>query len=144
MGWPFSDMKVGNSFRKAPCGESLLHSRDNGCRSCLLTNKTRCLIVYKTISLVSGSQPVARSMKKRQLPSVTGAELKVLESLWERSEATIRDLRDMLYPDGGQSKFATVQKLLARLTAKRLVRRRKDAGGWVFQPVIARDDLIGG
>ena len=83
-------------------------------------------------------------MKKRQLPSVTGAELKVLESLWHRGEATIRDLRDVLYPDGGQSKFATVQKLLARLTAKRLVRRRKDAGGWVFQPAIARDDLIGG
>jgi BlaI family penicillinase repressor len=84
------------------------------------------------------------SMNKRQLPSVTGAELKVLESLWDRGEATIRDLRDVLYPEGGQSKFATVQKLLARLTAKRLVRRRKDADGWVFQPVIARDDLIGG
>lgn len=83
-------------------------------------------------------------MKKRPLPSVTGAELKVIEELWHRGEATIRDLRDLLYPDGGQSKFATVQKLLARLTAKRLVRRRKEAGNWVFQPIIARDDLIGG
>ena len=83
-------------------------------------------------------------MKKRSSPSVTGAELKVLEELWQRGEATIRDLRDLLYPEGGGSKFATVQKLLARLAAKGLVRRRKDAANWVFRPLVARDDLIGG
>ena len=83
-------------------------------------------------------------MTKHLLPSVTGAELKVLEELWHRSESTIRDLRDSLYPGSGQSKFATVQKLLSRLTAKRLVRRRKDAAGWLFEPTVARDDLIGG
>ena len=83
-------------------------------------------------------------MKKRPSPSVTGAELKVLEELWQRGEATIRDLRDLLYPEGGNSKFATVQKLLSRLVAKKLVGRRKDAANWVFQPLVARDDLIGG
>ena len=83
-------------------------------------------------------------MKKRPSPSVTGAELKVLGELWERGEATIRDLRDLLYPDGGSSKFATVQKLLARLVAKKLVGRRKDAANWIFHPLVARDDLIGG
>ena len=40
--------------------------------------------------------------------------------------AAIRDLRDALYPEGGNSKFATVQKLLARLAAKGLVERHKD------------------
>ncbi len=83
-------------------------------------------------------------MTKRELPSVTGAELKVLESLWQRGEATIRDLRDALYPGGGSSKFATVQKLLARLAAKKLVGRRKDAANWIFRPMVARDELIGG
>ena len=84
-------------------------------------------------------------MKKGPLPSVTGAELKVLESLWQRGEATIRDLRDLLYPDGGGSKFATVQKLLARLIAKGLVRRLEvAANARVFRPTVARDDLIGG
>lgn len=83
-------------------------------------------------------------MTKPLLPSVTGAELKVLEELWQRGESTIGDLRDLLYPQGGVSKFATVQKLLARLVAKGLVRRRKDDANWIFQPVVARDDLIGG
>jgi predicted transcriptional regulator len=80
----------------------------------------------------------------RTSPAVTGAELKVLEALWQHGEATIGDLRDRLYPDGGGSKFATVQKLLARLADKGLVRRRKEAANWLFQPAVARDDLIGG
>jgi len=83
-------------------------------------------------------------MKKRQLASITGAELRVLEELWQRGEATIRDLRDALYPEGGNSKFATVQKLLSRLVAKDLVQRRRDEANWIFQASVARDDLIGG
>ena len=83
-------------------------------------------------------------MKKRQSASITGAELRVLEELWQRSEATIRDLRDAIYPEGGNSKFATVQKLLSRLVAKDLVRRRKDEGNWIFQATVARNELIGG
>lgn len=83
-------------------------------------------------------------MKKRQFASITAAELRVLEELWQRSEATIRDLRDAIYPQGGSSKFATVQKLLSRLVAKDLVHRRKDEANWIFQASVARDDLIGG
>jgi predicted transcriptional regulator len=83
-------------------------------------------------------------MKKRPLAPITDAELRVLESLWQRGGATIRDLRDALYPEGGNSKFATVQKLLSRLVAKGLVHRRKDEANWVFKAVVARDDLIGG
>jgi predicted transcriptional regulator len=83
-------------------------------------------------------------MKKNTSPSVTGAELSVLEELWQRGEATIRDLRDALYPGGGNSKFATVQKLLARLTEKGLVGRRKVDANWIFTPLVARYVLIGG
>jgi BlaI family penicillinase repressor len=83
-------------------------------------------------------------MKKRPFASIPDAELKVMEELWRRGEATIRDLRDALYPRGGNSEFATVQKLLARLVAKDLVHRRKHEGNWVFQAVVVRNDLIGG
>ena len=83
-------------------------------------------------------------MKKPQSASITGAELRVMEELWRRGDATIRDLRDAIYPQGGISKFATVQKLLSRLVAKKLVHRRKDEAHWVFQAIVARDDLIGG
>ena len=83
-------------------------------------------------------------MPQRPLPPVTSAELAVLEELWRRGQATIRDLRDALYPAGGGSKFATVQKLLSRLVDKGLVSRRKEEPNWIFRPLIGRDDFIGG
>jgi BlaI family penicillinase repressor len=83
-------------------------------------------------------------MKKPPLASIPDAELKVLEELWQRGEATIRDLRDALYPEGGASKFATVQKLLSRLVEKELVERKKQDANLIFQALVARDDLIGG
>jgi len=83
-------------------------------------------------------------MAKRSMPAVTEAELRVLAELWERETATIRDLRDLIYPEGGESKFATVQKLLSRLVAKKLVRRRKDSANWTYRALVARDELIGG
>ena len=83
-------------------------------------------------------------MTSHSLPAVTAAELSVLEELWQRGKATIRDLRDAVYPDGGPSKFATVQKLLSRLGEKGLVGRRRDGANWLFEPLVQRDDLIGG
>jgi predicted transcriptional regulator len=83
-------------------------------------------------------------MASRPPAAATPAELNVLEALWRRGEATIGELRDDLYPEGGVSKFATVQKLLARLVTKRLVQRRKTAANWVFAPRVSRDEMIGG
>lgn len=83
-------------------------------------------------------------MKPPPLPAVTRAELAVLEQLWRREAATIGELRDELYPQGGGSKFATVQKLLARLVEKQLVTRRKEGAIWVFRPLVGREELIGG
>jgi predicted transcriptional regulator len=81
-------------------------------------------------------------MKKRPT-AATAAELRLLEALWRRGAATIRDLRDEIYPAGGNSKFATVQKLLSRLVAKGLVHRDEAEAQWVFRAAAAREDLIG-
>jgi BlaI family transcriptional regulator, penicillinase repressor len=108
-----------------------------------LTSKTTCLqSVQDSMSCIRRLWGFA--MKNRPLASITDAELRVLEELWRRGDATIRDLRDALYPDGGNSKFATVQKLLSRLAEKDLVRRRKEEANWVFRASVARDDMIGG
>ena len=74
---------------------------------------------------------------------VTDAELAILQRLWDAGPATIRQLTDSLYPDGGTAHYATVQKLLERLEAKECVRR--DARGRVhtFAAALGRDELIG-
>lgn len=74
---------------------------------------------------------------------ITDAELAVLEALWDRGPATIRQLTDLLYPEGGPAQYATVQKLLDRLEAKNGVRRDRRSSVHVFAALIDRDDLIG-
>ena len=73
---------------------------------------------------------------------VTDAELEVLRALWERERASIRQLTDDLYPGGGTSRYATVQKLLERMEAKHLVERDRSGFVHFFTPSLSRDDLI--
>jgi BlaI family transcriptional regulator, penicillinase repressor len=74
---------------------------------------------------------------------VTEAELALLQSLWDEGAATIRQLVERVYKQGGPSVYATVQKLLDRLEAKEFVTRDRTAPIHVFRAVVDRDDLIG-
>jgi BlaI family penicillinase repressor len=74
---------------------------------------------------------------------VTDAELALMRHLWDSGAATIRQLTDGLYPGGGTSQYATVQKLLERLEDKGYVRRDRRSNVHVFEPAVGRDDLIG-
>ena len=74
---------------------------------------------------------------------VTDAELAVLQELWERGSATIRQLADALYPGGSVAQYATVQKLLERLEAKGCVRRDRAPWPHRFTASVDRDTLIG-
>lgn len=76
-------------------------------------------------------------------PNVTEAELAVLQGLWDRGTATIRELTDALYPGGTEAHYATVKKLLERLEGKGHVTR--DRSGYVhrFRARTARETLVG-
>ena len=74
---------------------------------------------------------------------VTDAELAVLQELWERGSATIRQLADALYPGGSAAQYATVQKLLERLEAKGCARRDRRPWPHLFAATVEREDLIG-
>jgi predicted transcriptional regulator len=74
---------------------------------------------------------------------VTDAELAVLEVLWDRGPATIRQLTDALYPRGGSAQYATVQKLLDRLEAKGFVTRDRSTPAHSFAAAVDREGLIG-
>jgi predicted transcriptional regulator len=74
---------------------------------------------------------------------VTDAELAVLEVLWKQGSATIRQITDQLYANGGSSQYATVQKLLERLEAKRFICRERGVGAHTFAAGVDREQLIG-
>lgn len=78
----------------------------------------------------------------RRPQDVTDAELEVLRALWETPEATIRALADRIYPDGGASEYATVQKLLERLEDKGHVAHRSEGRQNVYAARLGREDLV--
>ena len=81
-------------------------------------------------------------MARRSADDVTETELAMLQVLWERGEATRRQVADALYPGGGESHYATVQKLLGRLETKGFARHERGAGVLSFAATVDRDELI--
>lgn len=79
----------------------------------------------------------------RKPVDVTDAELAILQVLWGRGDATVRDLAQTLYPQQSASDLATVQKLLKRLEEKDCVDRDRSEWPHVFRARINRNDLIG-
>lgn len=74
---------------------------------------------------------------------ITDAELAVLQVLWDKGPSTIRQITDLLYPDGKTAQYATVQKLLERLEQKGCVARDRRPAVHVFAARLERDDLVG-
>jgi len=66
----------------------------------------------------------------------------MLQVLWDQGEATRRQVVDALYPGGGESHYATVQKLLGRLEKKGFVRHVRREGVLAFSAVVGRDEFI--
>jgi predicted transcriptional regulator len=74
---------------------------------------------------------------------VTDAELAVMQVLWDRGPAAIRELTEVLYPQDVETQYSTVKRLLARLEAKGFVRRDRREAVHRFHSIVDRDDLVG-
>jgi predicted transcriptional regulator len=81
-------------------------------------------------------------MARRATDDVTDTELAILQVLWDRGDATRRQITDALYPGGGDAHYATVQNLLGRLERKGFVRHDRGEGVLSFAATVDRDELI--
>lgn len=79
----------------------------------------------------------------RKPQHVTDAELAILRVLWERKQATVREIAEQCYAQVTESELATVQKLLKRLQKKACVEQNRDVWPHTFSPTLTRDELIG-
>jgi predicted transcriptional regulator len=77
-----------------------------------------------------------------KLDQITDVELSILQVLWERGEATSRELTSVLYTDVTDPKMATVQKLLERLEAKGCVQRDRRERAHRFRPRVSHDQYL--
>src|SRR5262244_3030091 len=71
-------------------------------------------------------------------PRLTRLELQILEILWERGNASIREIQEA-FPEPRPA-YTTIQTTVYRLETKNAVRRaRKISNAHIFEPVVARD-----
>jgi BlaI family transcriptional regulator, penicillinase repressor len=71
-------------------------------------------------------------------PRLTRLELQILEVLWARGNASIREIQEA-FPDPRPA-YTTIQTTVYRLEGKRAVRRvRKISNAHIFEPMVARD-----
>ena len=69
---------------------------------------------------------------------LTRLELQILEVLWQRHDASIREIQEA-FPEPRPA-YTTVQTTVYRLERKKAVRRiRKISNAHIFEPTIARD-----
>jgi BlaI family penicillinase repressor len=73
------------------------------------------------------------------VPKLSKLEFQIMETLWVRGEASIREILDSL-PAKGRPAYNTVQTMIYRMEPKGVVRRVKRVGNFhIFEAVITRD-----
>ncbi len=77
-----------------------------------------------------------------ELDRITDAELSILQILWERGEATTREITIALYEEVTDPKMASAQKLLERLQAKGCVERDRSERAHRFRPLVTQEEFL--
>ena len=72
-------------------------------------------------------------------PKLTNLELKIMETLWTRGSASIREIQEE-FPETDRPAYTTIQTTVYRLESKKAVRRVKKVGNFhIFEPAVSRD-----
>jgi len=72
-------------------------------------------------------------------PKLTRLELQIMETLWTRGSASIREIQEA-FPEKDRPAYTTIQTTVYRLEAKKAVRRVKKVGNFhIFEAAVSRD-----
>ena len=74
---------------------------------------------------------------------ISEAEHAVMEVLWDRGTVSATDVCDEICEERGWS-LATVKTLLSRLVQKQAISTRPDGRRFLYSPLIARAEYVGG
>jgi BlaI family transcriptional regulator, penicillinase repressor len=73
-------------------------------------------------------------------PKLTKLELQIMEALWQRGNASIREIQES-FPALDRPAYTTIQTTVYRLEGKKAVRRVKKVGNFhVFEAAVSRGD----
>ena len=72
-------------------------------------------------------------------PRLTRLELQIMETLWTRGSASIREIQEN-FPEKDRPAYTTIQTTVYRLENKNAVRRARKVGNFhVFEATVSRD-----
>jgi predicted transcriptional regulator len=72
-------------------------------------------------------------------PKLTKLELQIMEVLWTRDSASIRDIQES-FPEKKRPAYTTIQTTVYRMEAKKAVRRVRKVGNFhIFEAAVSRD-----
>jgi BlaI family transcriptional regulator, penicillinase repressor len=72
-------------------------------------------------------------------PKLTKLELQIMDALWTRGEASIREIQEA-FPEKGRPAYTTIQTMVYRLEGKKAIRRVKKIGNFhVFEAAVSRN-----
>jgi BlaI family penicillinase repressor len=72
-------------------------------------------------------------------PKLSKLELQIMETLWTRGHASIREIQEE-FPEKDRPAYTTIQTMVYRLEAKSAVRRLKKVGNFhIFEAAVSRD-----
>ena len=72
-------------------------------------------------------------------PKLTKLELQIMEALWTRGKASIREIQET-FPEKDRPAYTTIQTTVYRLEGKKAVRRVKKVGNFhIFEAVVSRN-----
>lgn len=72
-------------------------------------------------------------------PKLTKLELQIMETLWTRDSASIREIQET-FPEKERPAYTTIQTTVYRLEGKKAARRVKKVGNFhVFEAAVSRD-----
>ena len=72
-------------------------------------------------------------------PKLTKLELQIMETLWTRGSASIREIQES-FPDKKRPAYTTIQTTVYRLERKKAVRRVRKIGNFhIFEAGVSRD-----
>ena len=79
---------------------------------------------------------------KNKKPSPFGdLEEKIMEILWEKKEATVRQIKDELSKDKENYAYTTIMTIMDRLYKKGILDRRKEGKGYIYFPRVSKEEF---
>ncbi len=78
------------------------------------------------------------AMARKKSPTLTEAELRLMEILWKKGEATVGDVMDALPPKQTLA-YSTVLTTMRILEQKGYTRHRKQGRAFLYAPVVDRN-----